>query len=327
MKLVQTLVVRDEVDVVDDQIAYHLNAGVDFVIASDHESRDGTTDILERYAREGHLRRIEVEGTMRDGPWRTHMARLAAVEHGADWIVNTDADEFWMPRRGTLKDIFVSIPEQYGVVFALSRHFVPRPESPGRFWERMLVRASPQAAIHDPTSPYRPHLKAAHRADPEISVSFGSHTVWTRSWRALHHWHPADVLHFPFRSLSQWENKGVRRAQGDKPLGQYVTALRAKESGRSADRYGSLVVDDRELELGLTQGSLRTDTRLRDALAAIHDGGQAERDDAFDGAYDESYVADAVAVRDADIVRLRRHLDRLEVRVAALDGLDQAHAR
>jgi len=143
----------------------------------------------------------------------------------------------------------------------------------------------------------------------------------------LHHWHPADVLHFPFRSLSQWENKGVRRAQGDKPLGQYVTALRAKESGRSADRYGSLVVDDRELELGLTQGSLRTDTRLRDALAAIHDGGQAERDDAFDGAYDESYVADAVAVRDADIVRLRRHLDRLEVRVAALDGLDQAHAR
>ena len=38
MKLVQTLVVRDEVDIVDAQIAYHLNAGVDFVIATDHES-------------------------------------------------------------------------------------------------------------------------------------------------------------------------------------------------------------------------------------------------------------------------------------------------
>ena len=87
MKLVQTLVVRDEVDIVDDQIAYHLNAGVDFVIASDHQSVDGTTDVLERYVREGHLRRIAVEGEMRDGPWRTHMARLAAVEHGADWIL------------------------------------------------------------------------------------------------------------------------------------------------------------------------------------------------------------------------------------------------
>ena len=41
MKLVQTLVVRDEADIVDAQIAYHLNAGVDFVIASDHDSLDG----------------------------------------------------------------------------------------------------------------------------------------------------------------------------------------------------------------------------------------------------------------------------------------------
>ena len=43
MKLVQTLVVRDEADVVDAQISYHLNAGVDFVLATDHDSQDGTT--------------------------------------------------------------------------------------------------------------------------------------------------------------------------------------------------------------------------------------------------------------------------------------------
>ena len=41
VNLVETLVVRDEADIVDDQIAYHLNAGVDFVIATDHESVDG----------------------------------------------------------------------------------------------------------------------------------------------------------------------------------------------------------------------------------------------------------------------------------------------
>jgi len=32
---VQTLVVRDEVDIVDAQISYHLGAGVDFVLATD----------------------------------------------------------------------------------------------------------------------------------------------------------------------------------------------------------------------------------------------------------------------------------------------------
>ena len=48
MTVVMTLVVCDEADIVDAQIAYHLNAGVDFVIASDHESRDGTTEKIGR---------------------------------------------------------------------------------------------------------------------------------------------------------------------------------------------------------------------------------------------------------------------------------------
>ena len=316
MKLVQTLVVRDEADIVDDQLAYHLNAGVDFVIASDHGSTDGTTEILERYAREGHLVRIAVEGEMRDGPWRTQMARLAATMYDADWVINTDADEFWMPRGGALKEVLDSVPSTHGVVFALSRHFVPRPDDDRSFAERMTVRVAPPAAIHDPTSPYRPHLKAAHRGDPAVTISFGSHTVSSPRWRELHNWHPADVLHFPFRSLAQWENKGSRRARGDKPLGQYVTALRALESGTSADRFVALVVDDALLEQGLSTGSLHVDTRVRDALRALGSG--AESDD--NSTDPQSVVSDSVAVRDADIVRLRRHLDRVAVRVGTLEN-------
>ena len=38
MRVVLTLVVRDEADIVDQQIRYHLEAGVDFVIATDHRS-------------------------------------------------------------------------------------------------------------------------------------------------------------------------------------------------------------------------------------------------------------------------------------------------
>lgn len=312
MKIVETLVVRDEADIVDTQIRYHLDAGVAFVIATDHESRDGTTEILESYAREGVLRRIPVRGQMRDGPWRTEMARLAATEHGADWIINTDAAEFWMPRRGTLEEVLAAVPEPYGVVFALSRHFVPRPEDGGFFAERMTVRVSPPVAVNDPTSPYRPHLKAAHRADPEITISFGSHTVASGRWRALHHWHPADVLHFPFRSLVQWESKGVRRARGDKPLGQYVTALRASEQGRSANRYRELVLDDEALERGLAEGSLALAHRLRDTLRT---SGESL---AVDGTVADA-IGDSVAVRDADLVRLHRHLDGLGARVRGLE--------
>jgi hypothetical protein len=316
MKLVQTLVVRDEADIVGHQIAYHLDAGVDFVIATDHESRDGTTDILESFVRDGYLRRIPEQGPMHDGPWRTRMARLAATEHGADWLINTDADEFWVPRRGSLKQTLGSVREPYGIVFALSRHFAPRPDDGAFFAERMTVRVSPPVALNDPTSPYRPHLKAAHRGDPAISIRHGSHGATSQRWLAIPYWHPLDVLHFPFRSAQQWESKGVRRARGDSRLGQYVVALRASEEGRALDTYRSLVVEDSALERGLAEGSLVIDVRLRNALRRMR--GAPTPDVAVDAA--GGVLTDSAAVRDADLVRLGRHRDLLTARVAALEA-------
>src|SRR6266545_616413 len=56
------MVVRDEADLLDAQLAYHLNAGVDFVIVTEHGSQEGTAEILESYAREGYLLRLPEQG-------------------------------------------------------------------------------------------------------------------------------------------------------------------------------------------------------------------------------------------------------------------------
>jgi len=105
MKLVMTLRTRDEADVVDAQIAFHLNAGVDFLVATDHRSEDGTVEILQSYVRQGYLHLIrEPGGEMDEGGWATRMSRLAASEFGADWIIPSDADEFWWPRGNSCRD-------------------------------------------------------------------------------------------------------------------------------------------------------------------------------------------------------------------------------
>jgi branched-chain amino acid transport system ATP-binding protein len=121
MKLVMLLVVRDDADVVDAQIAFHLNAGVDFVIATDHESVDGTSDLLEGYSRAGYVRLMREHGEARDDVWRMNMARLAIREHAADWIIDSHADEFWLPRAESIREVLAAIPSRYGAVQALTR--------------------------------------------------------------------------------------------------------------------------------------------------------------------------------------------------------------
>ena len=132
-----TLLVRDEADIVDAQIAYHLHAGVDFVVATDNRSEDATLEILERYARDGVLYLIREPGDdLRQSEWVTRMARLATTDFGADWILNADADEFWHARGASLKELLCAVPTRFGAVRGAWRNFVPRPDD-----ERLFANA------------------------------------------------------------------------------------------------------------------------------------------------------------------------------------------
>ena len=340
MKLVLTVLARDEADVIDAQLAFHLNAGVDFVIATDNNSRDGTREILESYARGGVLHLIEepAEG-LRQGEWVTRMARLAASEFGADWVINTDADEFWWPRGGSLKDVLAVVADRYGIVRAFWRSFVPRPDDGAFFAERMTVRLSQHAPINDPTSFYRPVVKVAHRGDPEVTVARGNHALAGSSFAPLVTWHPIEVLHFPLRSRAQWRRKV--ELQGDaftkhierSGTGYHLKGYDALHSGRIDGQHDSLVVDEPAVERGLGDGTLVVDTRLRDALRSLRlpsPAGErrfalpAERDEPLPfapptSAEDAAYAVEAAALEEAYAVRVQRQLDGLERRLLALE--------
>ena len=104
MKLIMTLLVRDEADIIRQNIDYHLRSGVDHIVATDNGSVDGTVEILERYQADGVLTLIhEPEQDYAQGKWVTRMAQVARDQIGADWIINNDADEFWVAPSGNLK--------------------------------------------------------------------------------------------------------------------------------------------------------------------------------------------------------------------------------
>jgi hypothetical protein len=336
MKLVMTLIARDEADIVDAQLAFHLNAGVDYVVASDHLSEDGTTDVLRRYERDGHLRYLRREGDYREVEWRTEMARLAATDLGADWVFASDADEFWWPRGPDLKDVLEAIPKRYGIVKGFWRGFVPTGDEEMLFSERMTVRVAATAPINDPLSIWRPNAKVVHRARADVKVGRGNHSV-EGDLVPLRGWYPIEVLHFPIRTRAQFEHKatyygsgeGVRFHEAHRVAHERVSA------GREGEAFETLWLDDDELERGLASGSLVRDERLRDALRSFARGAPVPAQGAEfalpgDGPRplrfpqptvvdDVAYAVDAAVLGEADLVRAQRRLDELEARLATLE--------
>ena len=335
MKLVMTLLARNEADIVDAQIAFHLHAGVDFVIATDNRSDDGTSDILERYERAGQLMLLRADGDdMRQQEWVTRMARMAATELHADWVINSDADEFWWPRGGTLKDVLSLVPERFGVVRGCWRHFVPRPVGDPTFSERMIVRLCTPAFPGDKTTIYHAHQKVAHRADPAVVIEAGNHNAIGPQMNPLRGWHPIEVLHFSLRTARQVAQKargGWVRNTVEDAVDYQVRLDQAVRGGRADSFFESHVVTDEALERGLVDGTFAIDTRLRDVLRTLR-----SQNGTFvapgsstslvfpvaDAEESSAYAAEASVLVGIDgIVRAEERIAALEARLASLRTL------
>jgi hypothetical protein len=317
MRVAMTLLVRDEADIVDTWLRYHFARGVDLVIATDHRSADGTSDVLRDHERDGSVVVLHEDAeVLRQAEWVTRMARLAATEHGADWVIPSDADELWWPRRGSFHEILEAVPARFGVVRGLQRHFVLR-QGDTSFSERMTFRARPTA---DLTSPYHAQVKIAHRAVPDAVVSVGNHDVEGTGLRLLREWFPFEVFHFPVRNERQLEAKFLRRATS--PDGQHIVrALELLERGERDVLLAETEVLDDDLDDRLRDGSLVEDTRLRDAVRALEADGRLP-DVPPPGPEDDADLAEDadVALQHDSAALADRLCTALEHRVAVLEA-------
>lgn len=313
MRVVMTLVVRDEDDIVEQMLTYHLNAGVDHVIATDHRSDDRTTEILRRFEREGALTYIREDRlSISQGEVTTAMARRAAAEFGADWVIPADADEFWWSREGSLHDALGSIPIWYGVIRAPWRHFLLRPDDRREFHERMTLRRRP---VLDLESVYQRQVKVLFRAHPAVRVENGNHGLLRSPGLGLRGWYPVEVLHFPARSTAQVARKF--NTAGRAFRGRHLSAGASYHGGPDAFA-ASLRPVGPELERAVAEGAIVQDTRLRDAIRALRLGLSLPTwtPSLLD---DLDFALDLDLVLEADTAsRLPARLDAIEHRLSAV---------
>lgn len=211
MKLAMTIMVRDEADIVSAMLDHHLAQGVDVIIVTDNGSIDGTTEILQHYADRGLIElRHDPVHRKQQSPVVTQMARDAYTLHGADWVINADADEFFLPldRSRTLHDVFEHIPKTYLAFLVPVVNLTGAPAKDGSGLQRLLYRdARTEDQLEQAGIRSHPTPDAVHIGSPDVQVIQGNHFVSMASQGEPEPALGIEVLHLPWRSWKQYKNK------------------------------------------------------------------------------------------------------------------------
>jgi hypothetical protein len=207
------------------------------------------------------------------------MAKIAATELNADWVVHLDADEFWWPESGTIKSNLEAVPKSISRLRCRRRNFLPDATSESSdapvFFDRLLVR---EACSLGATGLLLPH-KVCHRGNPFAVVADGNHSVTIPGDKRESRDYPdISIFHFPMRSYSQFERKirlGAEALARNPRLSSktgstwrhlYDTYYRP---GLLKDYYFKLVPSENDINVGLNSGRLVRDVRLREFMKLL----------------------------------------------------------
>ena len=105
LRLAMTILVKNEADIIEDNVRFHARQGVDCFAVMDNGSDDGTRQILEKLKSEFDLHIIDQPAqNYQQAAWMTQLAEYARSVMNADLVISNDADEFWVSdNAGSLK--------------------------------------------------------------------------------------------------------------------------------------------------------------------------------------------------------------------------------
>jgi Glycosyl transferase family 2 len=193
------MVVRDEIDIIEQNIDFHRRLGIEHFVVTDNGSVDGTRDVLAEFIRRlgksivviddaepGHHQSVRVN----------RMIQIAKKRFRPRWIISSDADEFWYPASGRYDS---EIDGRKNILNCFWHNFLPRPDTP---WQQ-FTDVGEMPGYHARMS------KAFCLARGLVGMYSGNHE--SRSIpRIASASDNIRVYHYPVRSYEQFERKVVQ---------------------------------------------------------------------------------------------------------------------
>lgn len=237
-RLVMTLLVRNEADVIEGNLRFHLDHGVDFIVVTDNASSDGTTEILEEYAKKGVVHLIhEPSRVFHQHAWVNKMGKMACSMFAADMVFHADADELWLPGSGSLKrELFAR--QQVDVLSVPVRNMMMA--------HKGGTERFPRDIAYEVTHPIiKPVRKVMSEVDQQSfflyrypnKVIYKTHNGYIDVVQGNHDINPAwrlrgkftkklstdiEILHFPVRGFEQFCQKIINNGEGLENLDLHI---------------------------------------------------------------------------------------------------------
>lgn len=219
IKLVMTLVIKDEEDIIETHIRFHKAMGVDGFIVTSHNSIDNTNKILEKLKAEGIIYEIfhETCTEHKHHIWVEKMVNLAKSKYKANWVINADADEFYFSKSLNLKSDILkyhklginSLKVDSNFLFPDGRvdyihcpFFAKKPFF--KFEAEMLnINNIPEYQDYIGT---RGCTKVIHKTKGFIGIVDGNHSVYMKNLKEVY---PSEIelYHFHAKNYIEYEKK------------------------------------------------------------------------------------------------------------------------
>ena len=283
MRLGMSLIVRDEADIIAENIAFHAKMGVDAFAVIDNGSKDGTREILENLSSSYDLDLFDDRGPFEQERQATFLAHHLSEHQNAGWVISNDADEFWLPKSGNLKSL---IDPSRPVLAVERRNILPRKADVAdpsyRFYYNVMLVDKPYGQHPPSPDPNQPLLfqimlrtlpqKVVCELDGLQSISKGNHHIRHDAGPPR----PTDdalIFHYQIRSYKNFDSKirnhGERLHQA--PDGQSWHLRRWHGlylAGRLRDEYESLLLDREDAQKLLAAGVINETRIIADLFCA-----------------------------------------------------------
>lgn len=263
MKILATLLVGNEADLVADCLTHHLEQGVDAFLVTEHASSDGTREILESFRDVIVDLRHESDPAYRQDRWVTRMAQRA-VHFQPGWIMHLDADERWYGL-----DLLRGVADEFDwVQTGPWRNHLPVTRAVDSPFDRGMM---PYFEIAGKTGRWASRFvefgagdgrKVIHRPLPDVEVGIGNHRLHRPDTPAFC-CDGIEVHHYPVRSWEQFRAKVIRGAKAvdeqewQTGVAGHWRSWRDMETEGQLERvFDRILLSDSEIDQRLADGTL-----------------------------------------------------------------------